>query len=473
MNPFPWRVAFVVFAVLFFSSSLVLASTPPSVCRFAPSFTVEQLATSQAKRDEFIRSYVYYEGNFHSLGTNGESKVTYDGQPLDYDTGEKSGDPHTFSAPSKESLHLAMLALALDGNKNALTWVLNTDESEEREQAKAYVLDILEKKINAFEKFNNSYPGYGCWLPWYEVHDNGLKPTWDWGKSTPSLDSGEMMWSIYAIIESLKGERERGRESEKRERGKEKEKIKIKQQKQRELLAERYQLFLDCMSQNLRMMFYDGKGIRTVVNIRNNQALPSPSNYFFDSCLSEPCHLDDTYEGELVLDWIYLYDSHFNQTEKNQLWGETKRKKIQLATLQTTQGPISTERGWWFSAHEKWKYLLLPYRLSPTNNRVFMNGERARTWFSASLSLPGLFASVNVPVPNTRPTPSPPYLSATGIQPLSFEKVLSTDVFTPYGVYPVLLAQQDIGIAWLAMMLNGTKMQNQYGSTESFNMTNN
>ncbi len=52
---------------------------------------------------------------------------TYDGHPIDYTTGKVAGQPHLFSAASKESIHVALLALALDGNDRALTFVLNND----------------------------------------------------------------------------------------------------------------------------------------------------------------------------------------------------------------------------------------------------------------------------------------------------------------------------------------------------------
>jgi hypothetical protein len=45
--------------------------------------------------------------------------MTLDGQQLDVDTGEPHGQPHLFSASSKESLHLALMAKVLDGDLNA------------------------------------------------------------------------------------------------------------------------------------------------------------------------------------------------------------------------------------------------------------------------------------------------------------------------------------------------------------------
>lgn len=37
-------------------------------------------------------------------------------------------------------------------------------------------------------------------------------------------------------------------------------------------------------------------------------------------------------------------------------------------------------RGYWFSAHETWKYLFLPYDNVPLTHNLIVNGEKARTW---------------------------------------------------------------------------------------------
>jgi hypothetical protein len=109
---------------------------------------------------------------------------------------------------------------------------------------------------------------------------------------------------------------------------------------------------------------------------------------------------------------------------------------------------------------------MLPYQSVPINNRVFMNGERARTWASAAPAsgapTPGMFASVNGPVPPADGFNFPcvqlsscsslsrahskivlsmncRYYSACGIQQLAYQQVLYTDVVTPYATMPVSL----------------------------------
>ncbi len=86
--------------------------------------------TSQKARDQFLDAVSYWEGNFHAngIGLNTVSGLTYDGSPLDYTSGESIDQPHLFSASSKESIHIGLLALALNGDQRALTFVLNTDQ---------------------------------------------------------------------------------------------------------------------------------------------------------------------------------------------------------------------------------------------------------------------------------------------------------------------------------------------------------
>lgn len=52
-------------------------------------------------------------------------------------------------------------------------------------------------------------------------------------------------------------------------------------------------------------------------------------------------------------------------------------------------GPITVQRGWWFSSHEQWKFLELPYLDVPISKRVFINGEKVRTINSNAKKIPG------------------------------------------------------------------------------------
>jgi hypothetical protein len=104
---------------------------------------------------------------------------------------------HNFSAPSKESVHVALLALSLLGNERfelrplpfyphrvspvchvscgvsccVVRYVscamyrarlfFNVSAEKAGQSVDELAIDILQKKMNAYERFNAQYPGYG------------------------------------------------------------------------------------------------------------------------------------------------------------------------------------------------------------------------------------------------------------------------------------------------------------------------
>jgi len=225
----------------------------------------------------------------------------------------------------------------------------------------------------------------------------------------------------------------------------------------------RYLSYFNMLAKNAYMMFYNGNGlISAVTKILNVTAQPTPGNYVNDNS----GYLDDPYEGELFAFFLDLFGQWPNENEKEEVWIK-KRAKLQAVNYTTPEGPITVQRGWWFSAHEQWKYMELPYLDVPINRRVFLNGERARTWNSYLNKIPGLFASVsNV----TTGTPVSQYVSAVGIQEIAFQKIETTSLITPYGSFPVILADLPTGLVWYYNMLVGSRMQGPYGSTESISI---
>ena len=91
--------------------------------------------------------------------------------------------------------------------------------------------------------------------------------------------------------------------------------------------------------------------------------------------------------------------------------------------LRESPGNITVQEGFWFSAHEQWKILELPYMMTSAKD-VFMNCERARSWHSYSDHIPGLYASVNG-VPGSC---TPGYVSACGIQSIASQTVTCRDI---------------------------------------------
>jgi hypothetical protein len=397
------------------------------------------------KMHYFLANISLMESNFHSngVGINEMSGLTYDGTTIDYDTGRPHpGGLHAFTASSKESLHLNLLARALEGNSYAQMFINNGVAGE---SAIARALLILERKISSYEKFNQQYPGFGGYLPWFRVTDEGISLLPEWSDSTPALDNGQLLWAMMAVQ-------------------------KVLEPKSPEL-ARRYKQWVQLMQHSSIPMFYDGGGIiRAVSKIRDIKAQPTPENYY-NAIASY--YLDDPYEGELFAFFMDLYSPwelfNYTKAEREKIW-EYKRKKLRNVSLKiNATASITVEEGYWHSSHEKWKYLVLPYTDVPINRRIFLNGERARTWYSCMQGIPGLLASVSQVTPKGLYNYT--YISACGIQPIASQPVHYTTTLTTYGAFPVVLADANVGLAWYLNMLQGPRMQGPLGATESVNST--
>lgn len=342
---------------------LLFISLIYSQCRWADQFTQESLLKSEDERIKFANLASFWEGKFHShgIGYNSKSGMTYDGRRLDFKTGEPA-DLHFWSASSKEALHVNLLTLALEGNMQArIFFHSSTCQKNETyqqclgkyswEKTKDLVLDTLNRKIESYEKFNKERPGFGGQIPWLHVNDEGFVPDRNWVSRTPGLDNGQLAWSIVALNYVMK---------------------ELNDPKVNPILV-KYEKYLDLMKRTSPIIFYEGEGkIRTVSIIRDVNAQPFPSNYRSETPCGHPCYLDDPYEGELMAFFIDLYG---NVRDKEKIW-ERKRPKLVSVDYPSKSGPITVVRGFWFSAHENWKFLYLPYNDIPVHKRVFVNGEK-------------------------------------------------------------------------------------------------
>lgn len=113
--------------------------------------------------------------------------------------------------------------------------------------------------------------------------------------------------------------------------------------------------------------------------------------------------------------------------------------------------------------------MVLPYTSVPINQRVFMNGERARSVHSVKHKIPGLYASITQVT--QKGNYNVDYISACGIQEIASEPVLYHTTITPYAAFPVILANQSLGLSWYHLMLSAPSMQGPLGSTEACNTT--
>lgn len=402
--------------------------------QFAREYSADMLQIYDDRMNDFVRRVIKSEGKFHQDGIayNAESGLTYDGHPIDFNTGQLREKPHNWSAPSKESLHLNLLALVLDGNEYAQLFVSPSNPAKAKEKA----LNLLQRKMASYEKFSQEYPGFGGFLPWFQVSNAGLRPTSDWSNRVPALDNGQFAWSLYLTADIL----EKNGYSE---------------------LANRYKVYWTTLAENSVPMFLDTRSgrVRGISQIQNVKGGVTKQNY---ATPASPYYLTDSYEGEMMVLFMSLFGRWPSAEDRNWVW---KDKRMSKATYRTQFGRnITVRQGFWYSVQEVWNFLALPYNDVPLAKRIFTNGEKARSWYSAEHKIPGLMASVNAPVSGNV---NGGYISNLGVPGLAQEKNLRNDVVAPYAAFPMILANMKAGVVWYWSMLRGPKMQGPYGATES------
>mmetsp|Transcript_29635 Transcript_29635/g.45797 ORF Transcript_29635/g.45797 Transcript_29635/m.45797 type:complete len:515 (-) Transcript_29635:296-1840(-) len=469
------------FLFLFFSFFLLLphVSSSSCPCQFAGSFSISNLTTEE-EQQRLMGCVVEWESNFGNIGYNHNNGMTFDGHELDYTTGELAPPLHYWSAASKESLHLYMAALALNNNTLAQQFFSPSDPT----QGSSVVLSILSQKLDTIDNFSAKYPGFSGFLPWfYHQEEGGIIPADGWDNQVPGLDNGEMIWGWYAVQVALEKMVNSSLEA-----GRAGEREKERKREESQHLLFRIEKYLELMKKTVNMVFYNKNGYMRSVSLIHNTSLPPLSSSHYElSCPSGvQCYLDDPYEGEMLVVFSDLYGEWEKEEEREVLWAR-KRKKLQKTEYivppsfpvnhnNNNNITITVQKGWWFSSHEQWKYLALPYlSASSTNKRVFLNGERARAINSVVNSLGALHASVTdvcsfqaCGVDGETP---PGYISNTGIPSISFNPDQNNAVVTPYGSFPLLLADPPTGLAWYLSSLQAIDMQNPYGSTESINIS--
>ena len=88
-----------------------------------------------------------------------------------------------------------------------LAKALSNDNYAKLMYTKEEALELVKKKIDTYETFYKKYPGFGAFLPWIQIYDNGtVTPTWDWSNALPSLDNGQLFWAAYALVAVLEKE---------------------------------------------------------------------------------------------------------------------------------------------------------------------------------------------------------------------------------------------------------------------------
>jgi len=142
--------------------------------------------------------YLRRERRFYQPGVSydAETGLTFDGHPIDRATGELAGAPRNWSAASKESLHIILLAKAISGDPVARGLV--TPDPADPKKAVDRALDVLSRKIATYRRFDERNPGFGGFLPWFKVAGGELAPMDGWSDRVPGLDNGQLAWSLQS-----------------------------------------------------------------------------------------------------------------------------------------------------------------------------------------------------------------------------------------------------------------------------------
>jgi hypothetical protein len=411
---------------------------------------------NQHQAHRFMETVAKREANAQRPGVmfDRETGLTYDGHGIDPKTGELVGTPRNWSAASKESLDITFLVKALQGDRIA---ELAIGGSVPGGDAKAIALDRLRRKIDSYASFNERYPGFGGFLPWFQVDgkpgerrmapvfqkgdpDRGT-PANDWRKKAPALDNGQLAWSIYHAERTLRslGYTE---------------------------LAGKYRAQLNLMRSNVVKMFYDPTrgALRAEARALGSMSKP-PKDNEYENNKENNYYLEDSAEGMAMVHFADLF-GHWNGVAgpgRAALWSRARREP---ATFTTEDGKrVTVVKGWRFSSHEDWAFMILPIRDVPIANRLYENAQRVRTTFAAEGELPGLFASATLPQTGDGP---PEYENAMGIASVALPGTEALPVFAPYAAFPLALMDKPMFATWLKNMLVTPNTFGKNGIGESF-----
>lgn len=79
-----------------------------------------------------------------------------------------------------------LYAQAISGSKEAARFLT----PENLQGAPAFAASIMETKLKTYKQFNQTYPGFGGFLPWVKTDTPTISPTYDWDDRVPGLDNG-------------------------------------------------------------------------------------------------------------------------------------------------------------------------------------------------------------------------------------------------------------------------------------------
>jgi hypothetical protein len=365
------------------------------------------------------------------VGYDARTGMALDGRHLDAVTGALA-DARRLSAASKESLHLTVLAKALQGDRTAMRLLSPDDPARARQIA----LDVLERKIATLEDFHQTYPGYGGFLPWYGIDDGRIFPLEGWGHRTPSLDNGQMAWSLYHTTKVLE---ESGEVA----------------------LAARYGDYLGVMKQNVVRVFFDADAGHLYTEARIHRGIHVPVADNFYSANAPVHYLNDPYEGLMMVHFADAFGHWPSGAMRNAPWREPRRIPRDVAIDGREFTIVRGESG---SSHEAWAYMFLPTTDHAVARRLYQNEQQMRTAHAANRGSSGLAAAAHALDDEGNVV----YRVLLGIDEAGRVPSESRSIFTPYGAFPLASVDRAGYATWLRNTLSNRGMLTPHGMADSF-----
>lgn len=393
--------------------------------RFAWKYKTEDFKTDSAKTAQFVDDYLKNEAEFFAKARHPESGLTYDGWNLDPATG-KPESVRDFSAASKECLDIALCIKALYKDPMISKVVSPGDPSKAPEVAAG----ILAKKIKAYKHYREEFPGFGGYVTWFKSGAE-MAPIDGWNRSIPTLDMGEMIWSLLLAEKALK---DNGRPE----------------------IAAGYKEYNDHLISTAKKMLFEPKsgGVRGQVIVSDPK---DPNATYSGDGITTGEH--GVHEGQMIVLFMTLFGG-LDKEARDHIWDGIKMKR-----LEHRYG--TTWEGFWASPHEEWAHMFLPYHDVQGYKDLFRIREEIRSHNAVDHHYPGFGASAHHPTEKK-------YMSAAGIESVGSQPLEYQNTYTPYGAFPMLLQfagklQGNVGLAWLHNMLMGPKLQGPFGAGESGN----
>ena len=391
--------------------------------RFAWNYQTDDFKSNTTKSEQFLNEYLAHEADFFARARHPESGLTFDGWNLNPETGLPDS-ARQFSADSKECLDLGVCVKALYGDP-IISKVVSPKDPEKAPEVAA---EILGKKLKSYQKYQEQYPGFAGHVTWFQSGQE-MTPLGEWKQAVPTLDMGEMAWSLLLAEKALK---DTGRED----------------------LARGYKEYNDTLQSKAKEILFEPKsgGVRGHVQISDPK--DPDATYSGDGIMTGE---HGVHEGQMIVSYMTLFGD-LNEEQRDHIWDD-----IQMERVEHRYG--TTWEGYWGSPHEEWAHLFLPYNEVSGFRDLFRIREKIRSQNAADRNYPGFAASAHHPTEEK-------YMSAAGVEGIGSQGLEFQDTYTPYGAFPMLLQfagelTGNVGLAWLHNMLAGPKLQGPFGAGES------